>query len=553
MEETLRADVIVIGAGAVGGMLAWRLAQDKTDVLLLEAGPRIERAQAVQHFFDSAEKGPNAPYPSMPHAPHPMDATDYYVQAGPVRFGGSYLRGVGGTSWHWTGFASRFRPNDFRMQSLFGVGDDWPVQYDELLSHYEFIEREWGTAGDAAYDQGGPRHGKPFPLPGVPMTYADTLIQQALKPHGLTVGPFAHARNSVPFDDRPPCCGSASCVPICPVGAKYDGSVHVTKAEKAGVRLSAQTAVEKIEVDADQRISGLRFRRADGSAGRAVARAYILCAHAIETPRLLLMSAQPNAPRGVANRSDAVGRYLMGQLDLDTRALTRMPIYPYRAPTTTAGIQEFRDGEFRSKQAAVGTSFLNRGWRTGLGPMQLSQRLIAKGLRGAALRDAIEHQAQRQLAINSSAEILPSAGNRVTLDATRQDSAGLPRPKIHFDVDDYTRRGLALAQQRHDLITRALGCTDIETDPVSVGSAIIAGTTRMGTDPKRSVVDAQCRSHDHANLFIVGTGSFPTMPINAPTLTAVALGLHALPALRADLRSGRFAASPSSSSLGSLV
>src|SRR5690606_17281127 len=142
---------------------------------------------------------------------------------------------------------------------------------------------------------------------------------------------------------------------------------------------------EHIEVGQDQLISSLRVRRSDGQRGVARARIYIIAAHATETPSLLLRSTQPNAPRGVANRRDAVGRYLMGQVDLDTRALTREPLYTYRAPTTTAGILELRDGDVRRAHGAIGTSFLNRGWRVGLGPMQRSARLIKSGLRGSEL------------------------------------------------------------------------------------------------------------------------------------------------------------------------
>ena len=538
--EVLSADVIVIGAGAVGGMMAWQLATQGAKVLLLEAGPRIERATAVKHFYDSAVKGPNSPYPNQDYAPHPMHAHDYMVQAGPDVFGGSFMRAVGGTTWHWTGFATRFRPNDFKTHSLYGVGQDWPIAYDDLLEQYLFIEREWGTAGDNAFDQGGPRHGQPFPLPPVPLAYADKVISDAITPLGYTMGPFSHARNSEPFDGRPPCCGSASCVPICPIGAKYDGHVHVAKAEAAGVRVLPQSLVEHIEVGPDSLIKSVRIRRADGSHTTAHAKLFILAAHAIETPNLLLRSAQANAPQGVANRSDAVGRYLMGQVDLDTRALTREPLYTYRAPTTTAGIQELRDGSFRKQHAAMGTSFLNRGWRTGLGPMQRSAHLIKTGLRGSELAAALNDQCARELAINSSVETLPAAHNRVVPDPSLRDSSGMPRPRVSFKIDDYSLRAIDKARERHASIVKALACTDIVSDEPSIATAIIAGTARMGTDAKQSVVDSWCRSHDHANLFVIGTANFPTMPINAPTLTAVALGLRTLPNLLKDLSSGRF-------------
>lgn len=539
MNHQLTADVVIIGAGAVGGMLAYQLAKSGVKVLLLEAGPRIERAEAVQHFFNSAEKGPNAPYPSTPYAPHPMGSHDHYVQAGPDTFNGSYLRGVGGSSWHWTGFAVRFRPNDFLMRTRYGVAVDWPISYDHLTSHYETIEKEWGVGGFDGHDHGAPRK-TGFPMAGIPMSYSDKQIAAALKGVDWTIGPFIHARNSAPFDQRPACCGSASCVPICPIGAKYDGSVHVGKAEAAGARLMPETVVEKILVEKNQQIGGVRFRHSNGAQGVAVGKIYVLCAHAIETPKLLLLSAQAHAPQGVANSSDTVGRYLMTQVDLDTRGLSSIPLYPYRGPTTTGGIVEFRDGAFRSSYAAVGTSFMNRGWRTGLGPMQSAQQLVQSGLTGVTLRTALNDRAERELAINSSVETLPAHDNRIVPDFTQLDTSGTPRPKIHFTIDEYTQKGLAQVKKRHDVVTKALQCTEVTTDKPSTASAIIAGTTRMGKSPAESVVDPYCRSHDHANLFIVGTSNFPTMPINAPTMTAVALGLRSLEKIIPDLQSGRF-------------
>jgi choline dehydrogenase-like flavoprotein len=539
MTNSVTADVVIIGAGAVGGMLAYQLAKAGVKVALLEAGPRIERGEAVTRFFNAAEKSPNAPYESTRYAPHPMRSDDHYVQAGPDTFNGMYLRGVGGTSWHWTGFAVRFRPNDFAMHTRYGVGVDWPIGYDKLVDYYETIEKEWGVAGFPEFDHGAPRRGK-FPLPGIPMSYSDTQIKKAVHGLGWTVGPFIHARNSVVFDDRPPCCGSASCVPICPIGAKYDGSVHVKKAEAAGAMLSVETVVDKILVSKNQQISGVSFRKSNGEAGMAVGKIYILCAHAIETPKLLLISAQETAPNGVANKSDTVGRYLLTQVDLDTRGLAKDPLYPYRGPTTTGGIIEFRDGDFRRNHAAVGTSFMNRGWQFATGPMQTARNLVGKGLKGVTLTKTLNDRTQRELAINSSVETLPNRDNRIVPDFTQRDSFGIARPKIHFKIDEYTKRGLEEVRKRHLAIVAALKCTEITTDEPSTANAIIAGTTRMGAHPADSVVDSYCRSHDHANFFIVGTGSFPTMPINAPTMTAVALGMRSLEQIIPDLRSGRF-------------
>lgn len=537
MAESLSADVVIVGAGAVGGMAAYKLAQAGVKTLLLEAGPRIDRTAALSRFAESQHKGPDSPYESTPYAPHPeTDRFDqYFINEGPDRFIGTYLRGVGGTTWHFTGFATRLRPSDLRMHTQFGVGADWPLSYEELDPWWEEAEKEWGVSGFEGVVHGAPRK-VPYPMPGVPMTYMDKKVAEAVKPLGLTVEPFPHARNSVPFDGRPPCCGSSSCVPICPIQAKYDGSVHVTKAERAGAQLVEQAVAYNIAVDNDRKITALHFKRPDGSQGIARGKIFIIAAHAIETPKLLLMSRGERTPNGVANSSDLVGRNLMSQASLDTRALTAEPVYPYRGPITTAGIRELRDGEFRARHAAIGTSMLNRGWELAIGPLELSKQLAAKGLHGERLKEELNRQLSRQLYLDTAAEMLPDPENRIVPDFEQRDALGLPRPRIRIKIDDYTKSGLAVARQRHEAICQALQCTDVYTEPISGSVAIIAGTTKMGTNPKTSVVDANMRSHDHPNLYLMGLGCFPTAPINPPTLTAVAMAIRSVKQIAADLK-----------------
>ena len=126
-----------------------------------------------------------------------------------------------------------------------------------------------------------------------------------------TVQPTPQARNSERYDNRPACCGSASCIPICPVQAKYDATSHVAKAEQAGAQLVSDAVVSQIEVGADGRISALIVKRPDGSEDRAVGKVFVIAAHGIETPKLLLQSRTDRWPAGVANSSDQVGRNLM--------------------------------------------------------------------------------------------------------------------------------------------------------------------------------------------------------------------------------------------------
>lgn len=538
MTEAFSADVVFVGSGVAAAIAGAALAKSGIKVLFLEAGPRVDRGTAVARYQRSIAKGQNSPYPDQPYAPQPeeSDFSAYYVEAGPQTFRGQQARIVGGTTWHWGGLALRFRPNDFKLKSLFGVGVDWPIAYEDLEPWYGLAEDEMGVAGDNREEFGSPRS-RAYPMPAIPMTYADKQVRAASDPLGYTMAPFPQARNSIWRDGRPQCCGNASCVPICPIQAKYDATVHLAKAERAGARVEPQAVVHRVLVGTDGRVQSVRFLRPDRSEGEATGRIFVIAAHAIETPKLLLLSADAGVPGGVANSSDQVGRNLLTQIDIGIQGLTQDPIFPYRGPVSTGGIKELRDGPFRGERAAVGMSPSNEGWERAVGPMAVALQYIKQGLRGDALKQAIRHDVARQLIIGSSAEMLPDPTNRVELATEKPDAIGIPRPKITFRYDDYAMKGLDVARSAQNAIMAKLGATQIKQLGPIADSAIMGGTTRMGSDAKTSVVDANLRSHDHPNLFIVGSAVFPTITSSAPTLTIGALSARLGAYLPTALRS----------------
>ena len=535
--NAIKADVIIVGAGFAGALLANRLAGAGITTAVLEAGPRVNRGAAFQTFLDSPIKTPEIPYERLPEAefPNTLDSGHWYRQAGPDVFKSTYLKAVGGTSWHWLGTCVRYVPSDFRMRSDFGRALDWPIGYAELEPWYLEAERELGVAGDSDDDLGSPRSG-PFPLPPIPGTWLDQVFARALEGTEYQVRLTPQARNSIAHAGRPACCGSGTCIPICPVGAKYDATVHLDRAETQGAVIHERTTATFIETGADGRVSAIRFRRPDGSGDLARGRVFVLAGNAVETPRLLLHSRSDAAPAGIANESDQVGRNLMDHPIQLSWALAGEPVWPYRGPMATSGIENLRDGAFRAQRSALRIQIANDGWNwpTG-GAVALADSLTRRGLLGTDLRREIAAHASREVQLAALTEQLPDPANRITLDPRDADPHGVPLPRMHYRVGEYSKAGLDYARAVHDEIFARLNASEIQHADEFQGSGHVIGTTRMGDNPRESVVDRDLRSHRHANLFLVGAGVFPTASTANPTLTIAALALRAANEVLASL------------------
>lgn len=537
MANDIQADVVIVGSGVAGALLAARLAAANVKVAILEAGDTVDRAEAVQRFWDALIKVPECPYPSTPEAMHPVsnDLDYWYKQVGPDKFKSTYIKVVGGTTWHWLGTCLRFVPNDFKLKTLYGHGVDWPFAYETLEPFYSQAEQEIGVSGDSNESLGSSRSAF-YPMPAIPQTYLDKTFVEALAQTRYEVRATPQGRNSVDRDDRPACCGNTSCIPVCPVQAKYDATVHIDRAVKDGAALHAKTTATFVEVGPDRKVSAIRFKLRDGSEGRATGRVFVIAAHAIETPRLLLNSRSDATPNGVANSSDQVGRNLMDHPTQLSWALSNKPVWPYRGPLSTSGIENLRDGPFRAERPAFRIEIGNDGWSWPTGaPVSTAAALAEQGLRGKALDEALRAQASRHIRLASLIEQLPDPENRVTLDPDEKDMYGVPRPRIHYRLDDFVKAGLAAARQAHTEIFGHVGTSEIHHSEEAEGAGHIIGTVRMGSDPKTSVVDGDLRSHDHPNLFILGSGVFPTSATANPTLTIAALSLRAVAAVQRTL------------------
>jgi choline dehydrogenase-like flavoprotein len=400
------------------------------------------------------------------------------------------------------------------------------------------------------------------------------------------------ARNSQPYQNRRACAGNTNCIPICPIQAKYDPTITLNEATNRGAQLVDHAVASEIIVE-NGRVSQINFIKYEKETGPKTedscvkAKIYVIAANAIETPRLLLMSKNNGrTSKGVANSSDKVGRHLMDHPYYVAWALMPpgKPVFPYRGPLITSGIGDLCDGPFRAKRAAFRVDIGNEGWNfvvssakfgkdphvttvdfvngmnsSGLNTAEFNQ--LGKdnaALLGVALANKMNDLLRRQFRIGFLVEQEPDPNNRVTLSELK-DVLGLRRPQIHYDISDYTKQGIVAAYRMQKLIFEKMDATDftqrptvppnegptffeetIDGKPVTLsygGAGHIMGTYRMGENPKTSVVDSYQRSHDHRNLYLVGSGTFPTAGTANPTLTLSALALRTADEIAKNLRS----------------
>lgn len=606
-----QADVVIVGAGLAGSIIAYQLGMAGVEVLVLESGPEIpaNRSQYMERFYTSTLKTPESPYPPVSSLDTPRDPAEqnapratiadlilgwddpkisYLVQKGPMPFASTYERVGGGTTWHWVGTCLRMVPNDFCLKSKYGIGVDWPIGYDDLQSAYCRAEAEIGVSAnvaDQAYLGMTFPEGYSFPMHSIPLSLVDgsfvsAVTGQTFDGLPLVVSPTPAGRNSQPYAGRRVCAGNTNCTPICPIQAKYDATVTMNKALATGkVRVLYRTVASKVTVGSDSNISGVEFiqyQLGDGpvtGTGVAVGQRYVIAAHAIETPKLLLNSTSPAWPKGVANSSGQVGRsladhpiYLAWGLMPEGKA-----VFPYRGPLSTAGIESLRDGDFRKSRAAWRIEIGNEGWNWpatdpyatvadfidgdnngGANPLPPAVK-PQQVLYGTALVQKLNDLFIRQFRIAFLVEQVEDDPDHPTCyivpSAEYKDRLGIPRPEIHYDLSKYTKEGFKQAKKlATHIITELLGAVELtkpltpgtftyDNEPYSFqGAGHLMGTYRMGDDPTKSVVDKYQRSWDHKNLFLVGDGVFPSTGTSNPSLTIAALSFQAGDTVANDLK-----------------
>lgn len=576
-------DVVVVGAGVAGAIVAKELSETGKRVLILEAGIGEGLTSNgfrgfVQNFYRAVAKNSNSPYPPNPNALSPTDGSNgYFQEDGPFPISGSYTRLAGGTTMHWEAKAVRMLPEDFELKTRYGVGLDWPIGYNDLEPYYRKAEYELGVSGDTDEQRelGVPfPNGYVFPNKKIAPSYLDELVRRKIDGSSvqldgaaikLSLSTFPQARNgeanpnfvpepgAKPINAGAQCGGNASCVPICPIRAKYDARRTLASIGPGReVHLLPQAVASKVEIDAaTTRVSAIQFKcypdpnSSTHMVGLAKGHLFVLACNAVENARLMLASNLPST-------SSLMGRNLMDHPFLLAWALMPEAAGAMRGPLVTSGIGTFRKGNFRSRQAAFAMDIHNDGWGwSGTGATDVLRDAVDNERRyGEDLRKQLISRISRQILLAFMCEMPADSRNRVTVDQRYSDQLDNLRPVINFNMPDYCKKTIAYTRDLSQKLFSMLGAEDHtsygKSDPAYFdyngqgywfrGGNHFSGTHIMGKSKTDSVVDIQLRSWDHPNLYLLGGGSLPAIGSANITLSIAALSFRAAEQMMRDLR-----------------
>ena len=567
---TEKTDVVIVGMGAAGGILAAELGRAGMKVIGLERGPRLATADFSAldelRYFQRQDLRPNAkrqPVTWRPNAKaraNPLPILNYGNQAG------------GGTV-HYGAISWRFHEDDFRSRSQtidrYGASAipkdssliDWPLTYADLEPFYDRAEYELGVSGRAGNLQGrkieggnpfeAPRR-REYPLP--PLMADQSGVIFAAGARKLGYHPFSSPRAilSQTYQGRPGCTYCGFCQAFgCHIGAK--SSILVTKLPEADAtgnfKLLTGTMCYRVKSDNSGRVTGVSYWGSDGSDNTIEAELVILAPFIYDNTRLLLLSKTAKFPNGLANSSGQVGKHLMAHIGARVfAAFDDRFVNIYMGPNAQKhSLDDCNADNFDHS----GLGFI-RGAQISITPADLEGGPIGAAMSmnpppgvprwGAAYRDFLSKYFARYAAIIAQTDNLPYADQTIDLDPNVRDQWGLPAPRLTYDW----RRPNELARVEFLLgkleeLGRAMGATHVWRSPLGAGApgAHHEGGTRMGSDPKTSVVNRYGQSWDIPNLFIIGSSTYPSMSGFNPTLT-----IQALAYMSADAIANRYKNKP---------
>jgi len=545
------ANVVVIGSGAGGGVVAKELAGEGLEVVVLERGrwvtPDEERKDDLSNqrtIVLGAPYGPDAE--KEPRVFVDPQGKEQIVRPDDYRYNNNAACVGGGTA-SYGAMAWRYMAQDFRMKSLYGVPegstlDDWPISYADLEPFYEKAEWEIGVSGDVTPDPFKAARRRPLPMPPLP----DSKETQILKPAAQRLGwhPFhiPMLRNTIPYNGRSGCMRCRWC---CGFGCECDSkngtqnTVIKTALATGHCELRTHCIVASIILDAKGRAKGVEYFDARNRRQTQTADLVVVSGGAIESARLLLNSRSALFPEGIGNRFDWVGRNLQGHAYSGAFGLFDHDVYDDLGPGAEIAICDFNHG---NPGLTGGMMLANEFCRL---PYQVAGMAPADVPRwGKAHKDFMRTWFRRSIMIMGPSQEMPVFSSRVQVDPKVRDYWGIPVARLSGVDHPHNIELCKFASDKAELWLKEAGAIQVarrqKTQSALSAGQHQAGTCRMGNDPKTSVVDKHCKLHDVDNLFVIDASVHVTNGGFNPALTIMAVAYYASDYIKRGWRGGGF-------------
>jgi choline dehydrogenase-like flavoprotein len=537
-------DVCIVGSGAGGGMAAYALTQAGARVVMLEAGPEWfpERDSTMLTWpYQSPRRGAatrknqfgefDACYGGFDIEGEP------YTTAPGSTFNWWRGRMLGGRTNHWGRISLRFGPDDFRRKSLDGLGDDWPISYDDVVPYYERIERLIGVFGSREGIRNSPDS---IFLPAPRPRCYELMIKDSADRLGITCVANRLSIITRPLNGRAACHYCSQCNRGCRTNSNFSSpGVLIEPALKTGrLTLITNAMAREVTVGRDGLATGVLYIDKTAGVDRQVnARVVVLAASACESARLLLNSRSSRFPDGLANSSGVVGKYLTDTTGTDVSGF--IPKMVDHVPHNEDGVGgahiympwwlDNRKLDFpRGYHIEVGGGLHvpSYGFMGGI------QRYPGGGGYGKSLKDDYRRYYGATISFSGRGEMIPNENSFCEIDPNVVDRWGIPVLRFHWKWSDYEYNQVKHMQETFRALIADMGGDARSTMPtraqefgIAPGGRIIheLGTTRMGNDPSRSVLNAHAQAHDVKNLFVADGGPFVSQADKNPTWTILAL------------------------------